>query len=131
MKRLSRGGFFREHFTTLKRRCERAGFLVRQWKNRTTREWRLCKFRLTFLFTMMVLTVCYLLAQPTVADDLVLARSVLEDAAGNLTIADVAGREFQPIGPTLSKGYSDSAYWLRLRVRAPANGNQVVLFIRQ
>lgn len=71
-----------------------------------------------------------LLGLPAGAEDLVTARAVLEDAAGTLTIADVAGREFQPAGPTLSRGYTDSAHWLRLRVRAPARGGEVVLRIR-
>ena len=65
------------------------------------------------------------------AGDLTLSRAALEDAAGTLTIADVAGREFTPIGPTLSKGLKDSVHWLRLRVKAPAQGSEVVLFIRQ
>ena len=65
------------------------------------------------------------------ADDLIISRAALEDATGTLTIADVTGREFTPIGPTLSKGLKDSVHWLRLRVRAPAKGREVVLFIRQ
>jgi len=68
---------------------------------------------------------------PVVAGDLITARAVLEDRAGTLMIADVAGREFKPIGSTLSKGFINSAIWLRLQVRAPAKGNQAVLFIRQ
>ncbi|MDA8124377.1 MAG: ATP-binding protein [Deltaproteobacteria bacterium] len=65
------------------------------------------------------------------ADDLIISRAALEDATGALTIADVTGRAFTPIGPTLSKGFKDSVYWLRLRVKAPAQGSEVVLFIRQ
>jgi diguanylate cyclase (GGDEF)-like protein len=72
-----------------------------------------------------------LLAPLADAGDLVVSRAVLEDAGGTLDIAEVVGREFVPVGPTLSKGLTDSAYWLRLRVRAPASGSAVVLFIRQ
>lgn len=70
---------------------------------------------------------------PSVADDLVVSRAVLEDATGTLTITDVAGRgrEFEPAGPKLFKGFTDSVYWLRLQVRAPDKGSEVVLFIRQ
>lgn len=64
---------------------------------------------------------------PAAAQDLIISRAMLEDASGTLTISEVAGREFEPIGPMLSEGYSDSAYWLRLRVRAPAQGSEVVL----
>jgi signal transduction histidine kinase/CheY-like chemotaxis protein len=65
------------------------------------------------------------------ADDLIISRAALKDAEGTLTIADVTGREFTPIGPTLSEGFTDSVHWLRLRVKAPAKGSEVVLFIRQ
>ena len=65
------------------------------------------------------------------AEDLVISRAALEDAGGTLTIADVTGREFTPIGTTLSTGFTYSVHWVRLRVKAPAKGSEVVLFIRQ
>lgn len=68
---------------------------------------------------------------PVFAEDLVVSRAVLEDRAGTLTIADAARSTFKPVGPTLSRGFTNSAYWLRLRVRAPAKGSEVELFIRQ
>ena len=82
-------------------------------------------------FRALILIAGLLLAMPVVAGDLVISRSVLEDATGTLTIADVSGREFEPAGPRLFKGYTDSVHWLRLKVRAPAKGSEVVLFIRQ
>jgi diguanylate cyclase (GGDEF)-like protein len=67
---------------------------------------------------------------PAVADDLVVSRAVLDDPSGALSIADVAERAFTPIeGATLFGGVTNSTYWLRLRVRAPAGGGSVVLFI--
>ena len=65
------------------------------------------------------------------AGDLVISRAALEDATGTLTIADVTARAFTPSDPTLSTGFKDSVYWLRLQVKAPAKGSEVVLFIRQ
>lgn len=65
------------------------------------------------------------------AEDHVISRAALEDASGTLTIADVVGGDFLPVGTTLSKGLTDSVYWLRLRVRAPADGKRLVLFIRE
>ena len=83
-----------------------------------------------FLATLLLFA--GLLFAPVVsADDLIISRAALEDAEGTLTIADVAGREFTPSGTTLSTGFKDSAHWLRLRVKAPAKGSEVVLFIRQ
>lgn len=84
------------------------------------------------LFAILFLIVGFVAVPvPVVAGDLITARAVLEDRAGTLTIADVAGREFKPIGPALSKGFTSSAIWLRLQVRAPAKGSEAVLFIRQ
>jgi len=80
---------------------------------------------------ILLLLVGSLLAPLASAGDLVISRAVLEDASGTLDIAEVVGREFVSVGPTLSKGVSDSAYWLRLRVRAPSSGSTVVLFVRQ
>jgi signal transduction histidine kinase/CheY-like chemotaxis protein len=65
------------------------------------------------------------------AGDLIVSRAALEDKSGTLTIAEVTGREFTPIGSTLSRGFKDSVHWVRLRVKAPAKGREVVLFIRQ
>lgn len=74
----------------------------------------------------------FLTVSSATAGDLVVSRAMLEDKTGNLSISDVITRqEFKPIGTTLSRGFTDSAYWLRLRVRRPANGNTVVLYIRQ
>lgn len=67
----------------------------------------------------------------TKAEELTISRAVLEDIGGKLSISDVTSRDFQPIGPSLTKGISDAVYWLRLKVKAPSNGKKVVLFIRQ
>ncbi|MFN3879846.1 MAG: 7TM-DISM domain-containing protein [Nitrincola lacisaponensis] len=66
----------------------------------------------------------------TGADDLVLSRAVLTDPAGTLTIEDVIQGDFQPTTDILSKGYTDAAHWLRLVVRAPEGGGELVLRIR-
>lgn len=83
-----------------------------------------------YLFAILVLLSGLSIASPASAGDLIVSRAVLEDKAGTLSIADVAGREFKPVGLTLSKGFTDSVHWLRLRIQAPAKGSQVVLFIR-
>ena len=87
-------------------------------------------FRRCFI-VILPLFIGLVFAPLVAADDLIISRAALEDATGNLTIADVTGREFTPIGPTLSKGFKDSVHWLRLRVKAPAKGSEVVLLIRQ
>lgn len=68
---------------------------------------------------------------PAIAGDLTISRAVLEDKTGTLSINEVTEREFTPIGSKLSKGFTKSVHWLRLQVRAPNKGSEVVLFIRQ
>jgi diguanylate cyclase (GGDEF)-like protein len=82
------------------------------------------------LVGILIVIVGFALTLPATASDLIISRGVLEDATGTLTIADVAGRVTSPAGPTLGMNSTDAAHWLCLRVRAPANGSQVVLFIR-
>lgn len=84
-----------------------------------------------FFAVLALLFGLHSIAPPVFAEDLVMSRAVLEDRAGTLTIADAARSTFKPVGPTLSRGFTNSVYWLRLRVRAPAKGSEVELFIRQ
>jgi signal transduction histidine kinase/DNA-binding NarL/FixJ family response regulator len=63
--------------------------------------------------------------------DLVVARAVLEDPSGTLTMAQVPDQAFRPSGPTLTKGFTTSTFWLRLTVRKPDQGEDVTLAIRQ
>lgn len=84
-----------------------------------------------FLIAILVLFAGVINATPAIAGDLTISRAVLEDRAGTLSIDDVTEREFTPIGSKLSKGFTKSVHWLRLQVRAPSKGTEVVLFIRQ
>lgn len=68
-------------------------------------------------------------ASVAVAKDHIISRAVLEDKSGALTIAQVTDQQFSPVGTLLSKGYSDSAYWLRLQLSAPKKGSEIVLHI--
>ncbi|MEI7842204.1 MAG: 7TM-DISM domain-containing protein, partial [Gallionellaceae bacterium] len=72
----------------------------------------------------------FALATVAWGEDLIVARSVLQDKAGTLTIEQVVQSDFQPSGLILSKGYTDSVHWLRLRIKAPASGEQIELRIR-
>ena len=63
------------------------------------------------------------------AEDLIITREVLEDPTGRLTIDEVIHQTFDAMGPSLSKGYTPSAHWVRLRVKAPDRGGDLVLRI--
>ncbi len=83
-----------------------------------------------YLFAILALFAGFILAPPAHAGDLIVSRSVLEDPTGALTIAEVAGRVTAPAGLSLGISSPKTVYWLCFRVRRPASGSKVVLFIR-
>ncbi len=82
------------------------------------------------LFGILILIVGSLVTSLALASDLIVSRAILEDVSSALTIADVAGRVTIPAGSTLSMNSTSSVHWICLRVRAPATGGKLVLFIR-
>jgi diguanylate cyclase (GGDEF)-like protein len=82
------------------------------------------------IFAIAALFVGFFFTPPAWAGDLVLSRTVLEDTTGSLTIADVAGRVTAPVGPAFAIPSADTVHWLCLRVKAPAHGSKVVLYLR-
>lgn len=84
-----------------------------------------------YLVRTLAMVAGLLLAPASIAaaDDLIVSRAVLEDSTGVLTIAQITNLQFSPVETMLSEGYSDSAYWLRIKVRPPEKGSEVVLHI--
>ncbi len=64
------------------------------------------------------------------ADDHIVARGILEDPAGQLTVAEVDGMAFQPAPAIIAKGYTASVFWLRLEIRPSEDGTPLVLRVR-
>jgi len=87
-------------------------------------------YRLSPVKVILILIAGFILAPRAWASDLIVSRTFLEDKTGTLTIADVAGRVVTPAEPGIQMTSSNLAHWVCLRVRAPANGTKVVLFIR-
>ncbi|MBW4056083.1 MAG: response regulator [Proteobacteria bacterium] len=83
------------------------------------------------LLAFLILIAGYIIVPLAVASDLIVSRAALEDVNGALSITDVAKMEFKPSGHILSKGFTNSVYWLRLQIKAPPKGSEVVLLIRQ
>lgn len=46
----------------------------------------------------------------------IIARSIYEDKTAQMTFEQVRNQEFQPVGELYFKGYTHSAYWLKLRI---------------
>ncbi|MDR3724023.1 MAG: diguanylate cyclase [Terracidiphilus sp.] len=77
----------------------------------------------------MVLSALCISAAQVRASDLIISRTVLEDPSGAMTVNDVARRDGTPCGTPLATDSGSSVYWVRLQVRAPAQGSKVVLYI--
>lgn len=77
-------------------------------------------------------------ANIALADDRIVGRAYFEDKSAQLNFAQVQTQQFTPYTGVLSKGFSDSAFWIRLRI-APdtsrfddsvGDGNKLILRIR-
>jgi signal transduction histidine kinase len=67
------------------------------------------------------------------AGDLVSQRSYWEDVQGQATFADASQQNYQFYDGILAKGYSDSAFWFRLRIEGVTGahaGEKLVLRVR-
>lgn len=86
---------------------------------------------LLWLRIPLLLALCLLATTPAHAfDDLVLKRSFLVDATGQMGIDAVArSTAFKPVHGPLSRGYTPSVTWLRLEV-APSALGQLALLIQ-
>ncbi|MDD3884809.1 MAG: 7TM-DISM domain-containing protein [Gallionella sp.] len=82
-------------------------------------------------FFLLFIFLCGCAIPPVVwGEDFIVARAVLEDRAGTLSIAEVAQAEFAPGAAILARGYTDSAHWIRLRVHTSHPGKVIELRIR-
>ncbi|WP_161499943.1 7TM-DISM domain-containing protein [Rhodoferax sp. TS-BS-61-7] len=81
-------------------------------------------------FVFMVCVASLAFSPVALCEDFMVSRAVLEDPTGTLSVDAATRADFQPVGPILTKGYTDSAHWLRLVVRAPTQGDELVLRIR-
>ena len=58
------------------------------------------------------------------AEDWITQRGWLEDPGGQQTWAQVQDASFQPFEGVLSKGFGDSAIWVKLKIDAPKHAQQ-------
>lgn len=77
--------------------------------------------------------VCLSFATATHAEDLISARAYWEDTQANASFEDVKLQQYVSYEGILAKGYSDSAYWLRLRIEPLASqhpSDRLILRVR-
>ncbi|TCK30647.1 signal transduction histidine kinase [Ancylobacter aquaticus] len=98
-------------------------------RNRSGQLSATARFVLLLLFVVFgaAATIAWMARVPS--QDHVLARAVLEDRDGTLTIDQMANADFAPAPPILARGYTPSTYWVRLTI-GPADGGPLVLRIR-
>ena len=68
--------------------------------------------------------------KPVFAQDFISERSYYEDATGAMTLKQVKTQKFKPYQNALSEGYSQSTYWLRLKVEPLVQSNFRSLLLR-
>lgn len=74
--------------------------------------------------------ICLVLTTCAWSGDLIVERALLEDPSGALRIDDVVEADFRPVGAVISRGYTDSALWLRIRVNTSSKPGALELRIR-
>lgn len=88
------------------------------------------KCSVVYIWTMLVLwcrwyrwvLACLVLCSaPVWADDLVVQRAYLEDPSNQLTLKEVQARTLTPYSGVLARGFSASAFWIRLTLSASPN----------
>ncbi len=91
---------------------------------------RVTRMRMRILLLILFLLSGWTMTSNAWATDYIDSRAVLEDRSGELTIGQAVAAEFQPVGDILSRGYTDSAHWLRITVKPRADGGELALRIR-
>ena len=77
-----------------------------------------------FFRAVLVSGLLALFALTAAAEDWITQRAWLEDQGGKQTWAQVQNAPFQPYEGVLSKGFGDSAIWVKLKIEAPVNQQQ-------
>ena len=85
------------------------------------------------LFQLIILILLFQI-KPTFAvhfkKDYISERAFFEDKTGKMSFQEVKGKNFEKINYTLSKGYSSSVFWLRLKINPLVNSNFKSLLLR-
>ena len=86
------------------------------------------KFR-SCLLQLIVLIFLFQI-NPVIAKDYISERAYFEDKTGNMSFQEVKGKNFEKIDKVLSKGYTNSVFWLRLKISPLVESNFRSLLLR-
>jgi signal transduction histidine kinase len=89
-----------------------------------------CYKKARFKLLKFIILILLFQIKPVFAKDYISERAYFEDKTGNLSFQEVKGKNFQKIDSVLAKGYSDSAFWLRLKINPLVETNFKSLLLR-
>jgi signal transduction histidine kinase len=89
-----------------------------------------CYKKARFKLLKFIILILLFQIKPVVAKDYISERAYFEDKTGNLSFQEVKGKNFKKIDSVLAKGYSDSAFWLRLKINPLVESNFKSLLLR-
>ncbi len=69
------------------------------------------------LQSLVIIALWFFSQQAMAVTDHVIERAFFEDKTGQLAFEEVRDANYQPMGQILSKGYSQSVFWVRLKVK--------------
>ena len=82
-----------------------------------------CYKKARFKLLKFIILILLFQIKPVFAKDYISERAYFEDKTGNLSFQEVKGKNFKKIDSVLAKGYSDSAFWLRLKINPLVKSN--------
>jgi signal transduction histidine kinase len=89
-----------------------------------------CYKKARFKLLKFIILILLFQIKPVVAKDYISERAYFEDKTGNLSFQEVKGKNFKKIDSVLSKGYTNSVFWLRLKINPLVESNFKSLLLR-
>ena len=86
--------------------------------------------KISFGLLQFIVLILLFQIKPVVAKDYISERSYFEDKTGNMSFQEVKGKNFKKIDSVLSKGYTNSVFWLRLKISPLVESNFRSLLLR-
>ena len=87
-------------------------------------------YKIRFVLLQFIILIFLFQIKPVAAKDYISERAYFEDKTGNMSFQEVKAKNFQKIDTVLSKGYTNSVFWLRLKINPLVESNFRSLLLR-
>ncbi len=87
-------------------------------------------YKIRFVLLQFIIFIFLFQITPAIAKDYISERAYFEDKTGNMSFQEVKAKNFQKIDTVLSKGYTNSVFWLRLKISPLVESNFRSLLLR-